>query len=104
MQRLRNLYVNHFQFARLNILRKMELSKIYSPVWDMMKLQVEFFNKIECYVCIVYKKSKLKSINEARLDTFLKEQKRKSEDEVIICVKKIFTTTFESTLTGSPIT
>ena len=56
MQRLRNLYVNHFQFARLNILRKMELSKIYSPVWDMMKLQEEFFNKIECYVCIVYKK------------------------------------------------
>ena len=87
MQRLGNLYLNHFQFAHLNILKRMKLSKIYSPVSDMMKLQEESFNKIECYVCIVYKKSKLKSINEARLDTFLKEQKKKSEDEVINCVK-----------------
>ena len=27
----------------------------------------EPFDKIECYVCIVYGKSKLKSVNEARL-------------------------------------
>ena len=43
----------------------------------------ESFHKIECYVCTIYGKPKLKLVNETKLDIFFKKYKTKSKDEVI---------------------
>ena len=49
----------------------------------------ESFQEIESFVCTLYGKPKLKSVNECRLETFLEKYNYKSMEEVITCVKKM---------------
>ena len=49
----------------------------------------ETFSTTEHFVCTIYGKPKLKSVNESRLDIFLKKYRSKSKDEVINCVRKL---------------
>ena len=53
------------------------------------EVREETISTIEHYVCTIYGKPKLKSVNEPRLDIFLKKYKSKSKDEVINCVRKL---------------
>ena len=52
------------------------------------KVSEETFSTIEHYVCTINGKPKLKSVNESRLDIFLKKYKLKSKNEVINSVRK----------------
>ena len=53
------------------------------------KVSGEISSTIEHYVCTIYGKLNLKSVNESRLDIFLKKYKSKSKYEVINCVRKL---------------
>ena len=51
----------------------------------------EVFKVIEKFTCTLYGKPKFNSVNEVRLELFLKNsnQKRKKEEVVISCIKKM---------------
>ena len=77
--------------------KNLSLIRVKNPLRRMKTIQdmeydetvsEEYFNKIEYYDCINYRKAKLKSPNEARLDISVKQYKTKSKNEVINCVKK----------------
>ena len=77
--------------------KNLSLIRVKNPLRRMKTIQdmeydetvsEEYFNKIEYYDCINYRKAKLKSLNEARLDISVKQYKTKSKNEVINCVKK----------------
>ena len=53
------------------------------------KVSEEPFSTNEDYVGTIFRKRKLKSVNESRLDIFLKKYKSKSKGEVINCVRKL---------------
>ena len=47
------------------------------------------FAKVEGFVCNIYGKKKITSVNEVRLDIFLQKYKPKNDDDAISCVKKM---------------
>ena len=65
------------------------MQEVFGSMGFDEKASEETFSTIEHYVCTIYGKSKLKLVNESRLDIFLKKYKSKSKDEVINCVRRL---------------
>ena len=65
------------------------MQEVFGSMGFNEKVGEEIFRTIEHYVCTLYGKPKLKSVNESRLDIFLNKYKSKSKDEVINCVRKL---------------
>ena len=65
------------------------MQEVFGSMGFDEKASEETFSTVEHYVCTIYGKSKLKSVNGSRLDIFLKKYKSKSKDEGINCVRKL---------------
>ena len=84
------LFLGKGKSAPLKYLKKDEtIQGVFGSMGFDEKLSEETFSTIEDYVCTKYGKPKLKSVNELRLDIFLKKYKSKSKDEGINCVRKL---------------
>ena len=57
------------------------MQEVFGSMGFDEKMSEETFSTIEHYVCTIFGKPKLKSVNESRLDIFLKKYKSKSKDE-----------------------
>ena len=65
------------------------MQEVFGSMSFEQKVSEETFSTIEHYVCTIYGKPKLKSVNESILHIFLKKYKSKFKDEVINCVRKL---------------
>ena len=80
--------------GKIRPLKTLEKDKTVQTVFGDMEfpddIQEEEFKVIENFTCTLYGKPKFNSVNEVRLELFLKKyQPRKKEEVVISCVKKM---------------
>ena len=80
--------------GKIRSLKTLEKDKTAQTVFGDMEfsagIQEEEFKVIEKFTCALYGKPKFNSVNEVRLELFLKKYRPKRKDEVVIsCVKKM---------------
>ena len=80
--------------GKIRSLKTLEKDKTAQTVFGDMEfsedIQEEEFKVIEKFTCALYGKPKFNSVNEVRLELFLKKYRPKKKEEVVIsCVKKM---------------